>query len=193
MLVRHHRRQRMKLFVPDNQNMPIPLKNVDVTRNTETSLESPSEKHVMDYWNIPCDNPAGGDPMPADRQLSEPWTGRTIFYLLRQPLPEGYEWVMGRPTKKQKSNRPPTIWPEFWKHYPISKKSKQLKNGHWKNQSSKQLKPHVASKACQKMTKSTLPSSTKQGRDWLKTNPQQCYACHMHAMRGVTPALTRGG
>ena len=65
--------------------------------------------------------------MQADRHLSEPWTGRTIFYLLRQPLPEGYEWVMGRPTKKQKSNRPPTIWPEFWKTPSYKQKEQAIK------------------------------------------------------------------
>ena len=111
MLIRHHRQQRLSLFVPDDQNLPIPLKYIDVTRQTETSLESPSEKFITDYWNVTRDNPAGGDPMRANRRLSEPWTGRTIFYLLRQPLPEGWEWVQGRPTRKQKTNRPPTIWP----------------------------------------------------------------------------------
>ena len=126
MLIRHHRRQRLKLFIPDDQNMPIPLRYVDVIRNTETSLESPSEKNVMDYWNVTSENLAG-DPMPADRRLSEPWTGRTIFHLLRQPLPDGWEWVLGRPAKKQTSNRPPTIWPEFWKALSTKQKEQAVK------------------------------------------------------------------
>ena len=67
--------------------------------------------------------------MPPNRPLSEPWTGRTIFHLLRQPLPEGYEWVMGRPTKKQTSLRPPTIWPEFWKT--LSNKQKEQARAEW--------------------------------------------------------------
>ena len=65
--------------------------------------------------------------MPADRRLSEPWTGRTKFYLLRQPPPEGREWAMGRRTKKQKSNRPPTIWPEFWKALSTKEKEQAIK------------------------------------------------------------------
>ena len=81
----------------------------------------------MDYWNVTTENPAGGDPMPADRRLSEPWTGRTKFYLLRQPPPEGREWVIGRLTKKQKSNRPPTIWPEFWKALSTKQKEQAVK------------------------------------------------------------------
>ena len=62
MLIRHHRRQRLSLFVPDDQNLPIPLKYIDVTRQTETSLESPSEKFINDYWNVPREDPAGGGP-----------------------------------------------------------------------------------------------------------------------------------
>ena len=47
MLIRHHRQQRLQLFVPDDQNLPIPLKYIDVTRQTETSLESPSELSLI--------------------------------------------------------------------------------------------------------------------------------------------------
>ena len=71
----------------------------------------------------------GGDPMRADRRLSEPWTGRTIFNLLRQPLPEGWEWVRGRATRIQRSNRPPTIWPELWKV--LSSKQKEQAAREW--------------------------------------------------------------
>ena len=127
MLIRHHRRPRLSLFVPDDQNLPIPLKYVDVTRQTDTSLESPCEKVIRDYWNVATQNPAGGDPMQENRQLSEPWTGRTIFNLLRQPLPEGWEWVCGRATKIQKTNRPPTIWPEFWKALSTKQKEQAVK------------------------------------------------------------------
>ena len=49
-----------------------------------------------------------------------------MFYLLRQPLPEGWEWVQGRPTRKQKTNRPPTIWPEFWKALSSKQKERAL-------------------------------------------------------------------
>ena len=67
--------------------------------------------------------------MQADRQLSEPWTGRTIFSLLRQPLPDGWEWQQGRATRKQKTTRPPTVWPEFWKM--LSSKQKEQAAREW--------------------------------------------------------------
>ena len=95
MLIRHHQQPRTKLFVPDEQLLPIPLKYVDVTRKTETTLESPSEKEISDYWNVPLNDSAGGDPKAPDRELSDPWRGRTTFQRLRQPPPDGYEWVMG--------------------------------------------------------------------------------------------------
>ena len=93
------------------------------------SSPPPSEKFITDYWNVTRDNPAGGDPMRADRSLSEPWTGRTIFNILRQPLPEGWAWVRGRPTRLQKTNRPPSIWPEFWKM--LSSKQKEQAAREW--------------------------------------------------------------
>ena len=160
MLIRHHRRQRLNLFVPDDQNLPIPLKYIDDTRQAETSLESPSEKFINDYWNVPREDPAGGDPRQADRRLSEPWTGRTIFSLLRQPLPEGWEWVQGRPTRMQKTNRPPSIWPEFWKV--LSSKQKEQTTREWALE-----KPRLEAaqavrglNACPPTTTSTSPLST---------------------------------
>ena len=210
MLIRHHRHQRLQLFVPDDQNLPIPLKYIDVTRQTETSLDSPSEKFIQDYWNVPRDNPAGGDPMQADRQLSEPWTGRTIFNLLRQPPPEGWEWVSGRLTKKQRTNRPPQYGLNSGKCSLQNRRSKQHENGSWKSRGSKQLKPPEVSNTCLRMTTNTLASSTPPEHDSHEENLQQCYAFRIFAIRrgvtlavthqecnakrrGVTPALVRGG
>ena len=116
-------------FLLEEQLLPIPIRYVDVMRKTETTLESPSEKVIDDCWNIQSCDSAGGDPKPPDRHLSELWQGRTTFYLLRQPPPDGYEWVMGRLTKKQKSLRPPNVWPEIWST--LSPKQKEIARANW--------------------------------------------------------------
>ena len=46
----------------------ITLKNIDVTRATNTSLDVMSEKSIDDYWNV-----------DGDRELSDTWTGFTRF------------------------------------------------------------------------------------------------------------------
>ena len=43
---------RVKLYVPKEESFPIPLKNIDITKNTDTTLDVMSEKHVEDYWNV---------------------------------------------------------------------------------------------------------------------------------------------
>ena len=39
-LIGHHKIPRFQLFVPTEQNCPLPLKYLDVTRTTNTSLDS---------------------------------------------------------------------------------------------------------------------------------------------------------
>ena len=194
MLIRHHRRPRLSLFVPDDQNLPIPLKYVDVTRQTDTSLESPCEKVIRDYWNVPTQNLAGGDPMQANRRLSEPWTGRTVFTLLRQPLPEGWEWVHGRPTKIQKTNRPPSIWPEFWKA--LSTKQKEQAVREWALQ-----KPKLEAAQAARGFKS-VPADDNEylpiinaARARLAQGEPPAMLCLQYACcsAGGDPALVRGG
>ena len=129
LLVRHHLQPRKELFVPEESNMPFPLKYIDIIRSTRTTLESPSEKSFDDYWNVPYRDSEGNDPKPSNRELSEYWTGQTTFTLLRPPPPEGREWVLGRLTKKQKSLRPPTIWPEIW--CSLSPKQKEQARAEW--------------------------------------------------------------
>ena len=129
LLVRHHPRPRLELFVPEESNMPFPLKYVDVTRKTQTTLVSPSEKSIEDYWNVPYRESAEGDPKPPNRSLSDYWTGQTMFILLRPPPPAGREWVLGRLVKKQKSLRPPAVWPEIW--CTLSPKQKDAARAEW--------------------------------------------------------------
>ena len=62
----------------------FPLKHIDVTRTTHTSLNVLLEKHTEDYWN------ADEDP-----ELTDAWTGCTRFILLNERPPDGYIWSGG--------------------------------------------------------------------------------------------------
>ena len=44
---RHHVEPRVKLYVPREESFPIPMKYIDVTRNTHTSLDVMMEKILM--------------------------------------------------------------------------------------------------------------------------------------------------
>ena len=122
-LTRHHRTPRVKLFMPDEPGAecPIPLKYLDVTRRTETSCDSSSEKCIRDLW---VDNAP---------DLSEPWLGKTVFDIIPRPAKEGHQWVNGRHTKVKKCTRwpfrPPNVWPEDWGR--IGPKHKQKAIDDW--------------------------------------------------------------
>ena len=57
---RHHVETRVKLYMPKEESFPIPMKYIDVTRNTQTSLDVMQEKNIDDLWNV-----------DDDRELSE--------------------------------------------------------------------------------------------------------------------------
>ena len=117
-LVCHHITPRTSLFNPESSNCPIPTKWLDVMRVTKTDLETDAEARVEDNWY-------GSD----DKELSSPWTGKTIFDLLRPKPPPGHQWVEGRLTKMQATTRPGHIWPEFWRTF--SKKQKKKARQEW--------------------------------------------------------------
>ena len=84
----------------------MPLKYIDVGRRTYTDVETPiEESEISDCWTTP----------DASREVSSDWTGRTCFNILRPKPPQGYYWVEGRLTKRQKTTRPDNVWPEVWK------------------------------------------------------------------------------
>ena len=56
--------------MPREESFAIPLKMLDVTTNTDTSLDVLWEKLIEDYSNV-----AG------DRELSDAWTGLARFTL----------------------------------------------------------------------------------------------------------------
>ena len=72
-MYRRHVEPRVKLYSPREESFPIPLKYIDVSRTTKTSLDVKQEKHIDDYWNI-----------DGSRDLSDPWTGFTRFTLLEE-------------------------------------------------------------------------------------------------------------
>ena len=77
--------------MPKEESCPIPLKHIDVTRTTHTSLDVLLEKHNDDYWNA-----------DGERELSDAWTGFT--------------WSRERLTRKQTTSRPGNVWPDLWEH-----------------------------------------------------------------------------
>ena len=94
------------MFAPDRcrDAPPIPLKHIDVTRATKTSLDTADEVEIADIWDG-SENDC--------RELSEYWTGETVFDKFYKSTPT-HQVVMGRMTRTQKTNRPPTMWPETW-------------------------------------------------------------------------------
>ena len=62
---------RVKLYMPKEELFLIPLKYIDVTRTTQTSLNVWLEKHCEDYWNV-----------NEDREVSDAWTGFTRFIFI---------------------------------------------------------------------------------------------------------------
>ena len=80
--ITHHRISRTKLYVPDEVTFPIPLKYIDVLRRTTTDIDSEAEHIIEDIW---IDD--------GEKELSGPWFGKTVFYILRPPAPSGYEWA----------------------------------------------------------------------------------------------------
>ena len=51
-IYRHHVEPRVKLYMPKEESFLIPMKCIDVTRTTHTSLDVLLEKHIEYYWNV---------------------------------------------------------------------------------------------------------------------------------------------
>ena len=122
---RHHEELRLKFYDPDNETFPIPLKNVNVMRQTQTKKKNVSEHTINDT----CFEAKGVT-------LAEEWTATARFQILRTRLLEGYRCVNGRPTKIQKTTRPDSIWPEAWT--PLFKEQKKTNElAEWAQDSAK--------------------------------------------------------
>ena len=49
-LYRHHVEPRVKMYVPREESLPIPLRYIDVTRATSTNLDVMLQRRIDDYW-----------------------------------------------------------------------------------------------------------------------------------------------
>ena len=63
-ICRHHVEPRVKLWVPEEELFPMPLRYIDVVRRIDSISDVLLESRKDDYWNV------DGGP-----NLSEPWTG----------------------------------------------------------------------------------------------------------------------
>ena len=113
-IYRHHVEPRIKLYVLVEESFPIPLRYIDVTRATATTLDVMSEKHIEDYWNF-----------DGDRELSDAWTGFTRFIVLTEKPPDGHTWSGERLTRNQTTSRPDNVWPDMWKHMSDASKTQR--------------------------------------------------------------------
>ena len=111
---RHHAEPGVKPYVPREESFPIPLKYIDETRTTDTSLDVMLEENIDDHWNV-----------DGDRELSDTWTGFTRFTVLIEKPPDGFSWSGERLTRKQTTSRPDTLWPEIWKDMSDASKRKE--------------------------------------------------------------------
>ena len=99
-------------------------------RTTHTSLKDQCESVINDHW-----------PEDGARKLSNFWTGRTTFDIMRPPTRNCYKWVKGRETKIQTTPRPEHIDSEtFWKMRPhLQEQAKE----DWKVESAKRAKARL--------------------------------------------------
>ena len=72
-IYRHHVEPRVKLHMPKEESFPFPLKYIDVTRNTHTSLDVMQEKILM----------ITGTWMEKEK-LSDAWTGFTKNHFIER-------------------------------------------------------------------------------------------------------------
>ena len=83
-IYRHHVEPGVKLYSTREESFPIPLKYIDVSRNTHTNLDVKQEKRIDYYWKI-----------DGSRDLSDPWTGFTQFTLIDEKPPRRIFVVQG--------------------------------------------------------------------------------------------------
>ena len=115
-IYRHHVEPWVKLYVPREESFTIPMKYIDGTRTTYTSLDVLVEKILKITGNV-----------DGEWKLSDAWTGFTRFVLLKERPPEGYTCCGERLARKQSTSRPDDIWPDKCKHMSdvAKKKAKQ--------------------------------------------------------------------
>ena len=84
-IYRHHVEPRVKLYSPNEESFPIPLKYIDVSRTTHTNLDVKQERCIDDYWNI-----------DGSRDLSDSWiTMKQMFDISEKLITEQSDEIYG--------------------------------------------------------------------------------------------------
>ena len=79
-------------------------------------------------------------PNEAQPELSNEWIGETRFPILHPRPKEGYEYQSGRLTKLQKTDRPPSVWPEVWNRLNTRQREREIEK--WKSDAPRRKKLH---------------------------------------------------
>ena len=85
--------QELKLFVPNEESFPIPLRHVDVARRTNTAWDVLLKAELMIVGTL------------MTRNLSEHWTGFTQFTILNEKPPHGCMSSGGRLTNNARNHK----------------------------------------------------------------------------------------
>ena len=84
----HHVQSMVKLYVPNGEPCPFPLKSFDVVRRTGTALNVLLESRRDDHRNV-----------DGDQMLPGPWTSFIQFSMLNEKPPNGHTGPWERSTK----------------------------------------------------------------------------------------------
>ena len=123
-IYRHHVEPRVKLYSPGEESFPTRLKYIDVSRTTRANLDVMQERRIDDYWNI-----------DGSRNLSDLWTGFTLFTPVEEKPPDGYMWSGEELTKRQVTSRPDHLWPELW--IKLGRNAKMMERQKWSTEKTK--------------------------------------------------------
>ena len=155
---------RVKLYVPKEESFLVPIKYIDVTRTSCTSLDVMLEKQIEDHWNV-----------DGKKELSDAWTGFTRFDLLKERPPEGFSWSGWRLTRKQKTSRPDDgqICGNLC---PTQQRRKQNKDGLSRNQSSTMPDNWEEYSLLNQTMKNSSSQWKPPGESWMFRWQPQCFA-----------------
>ena len=103
-------------------------------RVTRTDIDSMAEGQIEDVW---------GTNTREEDTLSERWTGRTIFTILKaRPAKRTDEWISGRLTRRTENyTRSPRIWPEVWHSWGPAKQRAEIEA--WKIEGPKRARARL--------------------------------------------------
>ena len=113
------------------------------------------ESHIDDYWKI-----------DGSRDLSDSWTGFSLFTLLDEKPPDGYMWSGVRLTKRQATSRPDYLWPELWRGLARNAKRGRSRNGQLEKQSSIMLEDYEGSISLTLRTRSSRKTLKMHEENW---------------------------